>query len=90
MAWKKPSGQKRQNGNKGTPGPKALGGPQPTPPQVAVKTHYQELQENEVMVLKAIYGDDFAEHETANGAWKVCGMIGWIVYLPVIATLIVA
>ncbi|KAM7209231.1 Anticodon binding domain of tRNAs domain containing protein [Naviculisporaceae sp. PSN 640] len=70
MAWKKPSGHKKQNGNKGTPGPKAPGGPQPTPPQAASKTHYQEMQENEVMVLKAIYGDDFAEHETANGAWK--------------------
>ncbi|KAM7217902.1 Serine/threonine-protein kinase GCN2 [Rhypophila decipiens] len=70
MAWKKPSGQKKNNGNKGTPGPKAPGGPQPTTPQAASKTHYQELQENEVMVLQAIYGDDFVAHEAANGAWK--------------------
>jgi len=71
MAWKKPSGQKKNNGNKGTPGPKAQGGPQAASPQVTTKTHYQELQENEVMVLKAIYGEDFIEHEAAKGAWKV-------------------
>ncbi|KAK3325417.1 anticodon binding domain of tRNAs-domain-containing protein [Apodospora peruviana] len=63
MAWKKPSSQKKNNATKGFPGPKATGQPQ-------AKTHYEELQENEVMVLKAIYGDDFIQYEAAHGAWK--------------------
>ncbi|KAK3378541.1 anticodon binding domain of tRNAs-domain-containing protein [Podospora didyma] len=34
------------------------------------KTQYQALQENEVMVLQAIYGDDFVEHKATNSAWQ--------------------
>lgn len=39
--------------------------------KAALQTHYQELQENEVMVLQAIYGDDFTRHTAAHSAWKV-------------------
>ena len=35
------------------------------------KTQYQALQENEVMVMQAIYGDDFTEHKATNSAWQV-------------------
>ncbi|KAK0636270.1 anticodon binding domain of tRNAs-domain-containing protein [Bombardia bombarda] len=69
MAWKTPAGQKKpsqpakKNGEGSFPGLKAGGKP-------PAKTHYQELQENEVMVLQAIYGDDFNEQKTAHtGAW---------------------
>ena len=39
--------------------------------QLPLRTHYQELQENEVMVLQAIYGDDFIEHKSGHSAWQV-------------------
>ena len=70
MAWKTPAGQKRppppakKKDETSFPGLKAAGQP-------SAKTRYQELQENEVMVLQAIYGDDFAEHKSAHGAWQV-------------------
>ena len=32
---------------------------------------YQQLQEDEVIALKAIYGDEFVEHEAVHSAWKV-------------------
>ncbi|KAK3499553.1 anticodon binding domain of tRNAs-domain-containing protein [Neurospora hispaniola] len=74
MAWKKPAGKKKpaqqqtpkknNEGNTTFPGLKAPG---QTPP---AKTHYQEVQESEVMVLQAIYGEDFTQHEAAHGAWQ--------------------
>ena len=67
MAWKTPAGKqqkKKKNGDASFPGLKAAGEP-------LQKTHYQELQENEVMVLQAIYGEDFTEHKATHGAWKV-------------------
>ncbi|KAK4230422.1 anticodon binding domain of tRNAs-domain-containing protein [Podospora fimiseda] len=36
----------------------------------STKTQYQELQENEVLALQAIYGDDFIPHAAAHSAWK--------------------
>ncbi|KAK4159032.1 anticodon binding domain of tRNAs-domain-containing protein [Cladorrhinum sp. PSN259] len=55
--------------NKGTdssfPG---LNAPGPAPS--STKTQYQELQENEVLALQAIYGDDFIPHAAAHSAWK--------------------
>jgi hypothetical protein len=72
MAWKTPAGQKkRQN-----PPPKknkdaSFPGLQTTRAEEPDKTHYEELQQNEVMVLQAIYGDDFIEQKAAHSAWKV-------------------
>ena len=54
----------KQNVNDGFPGLKS-------PVKAALQTHYQELQENEVMVLQAIYGDDFIQHTAAHSAWQV-------------------
>ncbi|PNH45142.1 hypothetical protein VD0004_g2641 [Verticillium dahliae] len=34
------------------------------------KIEYEELQENELMVLEAIYGDDFRKHTDTQSAWK--------------------
>ncbi len=42
-----------------------------TPGNPTAKTHYQELQENELIALEAIYGDDFTKHSAAHSAWQV-------------------
>lgn len=39
---------------------------------VTAKSQYEETQENELVALEAIYGDDFQTIETQSGAWKVC------------------
>ncbi|KAK4250333.1 kinase-like domain-containing protein [Corynascus novoguineensis] len=59
---KKPGKQSKQNGKDSFPGLKGPGEP-------AQKTHYQELQEDEVMALQAIYGEDFIQHSAAHTAW---------------------
>jgi translation initiation factor 2-alpha kinase 4 len=61
---KKPVKPSKQNGTDSFPGLKGPGKP-------AANTQYQELQQNEVMVLQAIYGDDFVEHSASHGAWHV-------------------
>jgi len=38
----------------------------------APKSQYEEIQEDELIVLGAIYGEDFKKIETNLGAWKVC------------------
>jgi translation initiation factor 2-alpha kinase 4 len=35
------------------------------------KSQYEEIQENELIALSSIYGDDFQRLETKQGAWKV-------------------
>jgi translation initiation factor 2-alpha kinase 4 len=37
----------------------------------APKSHYEEIQEDELIALASIYGDDFRLIETNNTAWKV-------------------
>jgi translation initiation factor 2-alpha kinase 4 len=37
------------------------------------KSQYEEIQEDELIALAAIYGPDFHQIETKQGAWKVCG-----------------
>lgn len=65
MAPKKKAPQKpKQNAPDSFPGLKG-------PEEPAAKTRYQELQETEVMVLQAIYGDDFKQHSAAHSAWQV-------------------
>jgi translation initiation factor 2-alpha kinase 4 len=73
MAWKTPAGQRKppkqpakKNGDTSFPGLASPG------PEANKKTQYEELQQNEVMVLQAIYGDDFTEHKATHSAWKVC------------------
>lgn len=65
MGHKKAQQQPKKNGDTSFPG---LGS---RAPDLGAKTQYEELQQNEVMVLKAIYGDDFTEHKAAHSAWKV-------------------
>lgn len=73
MAWKTPAGQRKlppkpfkKNGDTSFPGLTSTG-PEAKQGQ---KTKYEELQQNEVMVLQAIYGDDFTEHKATHSAWK--------------------
>lgn len=35
------------------------------------KSQYEEIQEDELIALAAIYGPDFQRIETKQGAWKV-------------------
>ncbi|KAI1407456.1 serine/threonine-protein kinase gcn2 [Hypoxylon sp. FL1857] len=42
----------------------------PSSPDAGPKTQYTEVQNEEIMVLQAIYGDDYIEHKAANTAWK--------------------
>ncbi len=35
------------------------------------KSQYEEIQEDELIALASIYGDDFKRIETKQGAWKV-------------------
>ncbi|KAK4189638.1 anticodon binding domain of tRNAs-domain-containing protein [Podospora australis] len=60
---KKPATPAKKNARDSFPGLKASG-------KLSTTAQYQELQENEVMVLQAIYGDDFIEHAAAHSAWK--------------------
>jgi len=36
------------------------------------KSPYQETQDDELIALASIYGDDFRRIETHQSAWKVC------------------
>lgn len=41
-------------------------------PQVRLpKSQYEEIQEDELIALEAIYGEDFREIDTNHGAWNV-------------------
>lgn len=35
------------------------------------KTQYEEIQEDELIALASIYGEDFQNIQTKSGAWKV-------------------
>ena len=36
-----------------------------------VKSRYEEVQDDELIALESIYGEDFRRSETKGGAWKV-------------------
>lgn len=36
-----------------------------------VKSQYEEMQEDELLALEAIYAEDFRRLESHHGAWKV-------------------
>lgn len=35
------------------------------------KSQYEEIQQDELIALESIYGDDFQKIEAKSGAWKV-------------------
>ncbi|KAM5388662.1 hypothetical protein ACJA88_000526 [Fusarium oxysporum] len=64
--WNTPSGLKNNNKNESSfPGllPAAS-------PEVTNKIEYEELQQNELLALEAIYSDDFVMHTETQNAWK--------------------
>lgn len=60
--------QNRNGANHTAAGGLSLAGPAPA--STPVKTNYEELQQNEMMVLQSIYFDDFVEQTVAHSAWK--------------------
>ncbi len=71
MAWKTPGPRKTSS----QPTPKngddtSFPGLKPTSTDTNTKTEYVNIQNEEIMVLQSIYGDDFIEHKAANTAWK--------------------
>ncbi|KAI1475823.1 serine/threonine-protein kinase gcn2 [Daldinia eschscholtzii] len=70
MAWKSKTPWKgpqqlttKNNNDPNYPGLKSAS------PDVGPKTPYTDVQNEEIMVLQAIYGDDYIEHKAANSAW---------------------
>ncbi|KAH7318357.1 anticodon binding domain of tRNAs-domain-containing protein [Stachybotrys elegans] len=71
MAWKSPAPWKKPSNNNGQGDDSSFPGLQPTSPNAApTKIEYEELQQNELLALEAIYGDDFIKHTDALSAWK--------------------
>ncbi|PNY27719.1 Serine/threonine-protein kinase gcn2 [Tolypocladium capitatum] len=62
--WKTPLNKSHEQDDSSFPGLK------PTTPATTTKIEYEELQENELLALEAIYGDDFVKHGDSHSAWK--------------------
>lgn len=63
-AWKSPL-VKQPEDDSSFPGLK------PTSPEATNKIEYEELQQNELLALEAIYGEDFVQHSGTHNAWQV-------------------
>lgn len=63
----KNKGQPKKAGNKPNRNVSPSG---PAPASATVKTNYEELQQNEMMVLQSIYYQDFMEQKVPHSAWK--------------------
>lgn len=64
-AWKNPI-TKPNNDDSSFPGLKPT-----TPDTNNIKIENEELQQNELLALEAIYGEDFVKHSGTNSAWQV-------------------
>ena len=62
--------QKQQNSKIGLPALKPINSAEALP-GTNIKLHYEELQEEELYALSAIYAEDFRRVEKNHGAWKV-------------------
>ncbi|KJZ71896.1 hypothetical protein HIM_08741 [Hirsutella minnesotensis 3608] len=65
-SWKTPLRTKHSHDDASFPGLK------PANTDASTKIEYHELQQNELLALEAIYGDDFIRHSVTPGAWKAC------------------
>lgn len=70
MAWKARPQKASSQPNKKKGGDTSFPGLKPITPDAGTKTEYVNIQNEEMMVLQSIYGDDFIEHKAANTAWK--------------------
>jgi eukaryotic translation initiation factor 2-alpha kinase 4 len=68
-AWGKPS----SNNDSSFPGLNAT--------QAPTTTQYEELQQNELIALEAIYREDFKRIDGGRSAWKVGGLPSCLVVL---------
>jgi hypothetical protein len=66
---KKP--QPRHVASSGFPGLKTSKSNDAVPISPGPKSQYEEIQEDELIALASIYGEDFRKIETNLGAWKV-------------------
>ena len=64
--WKTPLPLNKKNDDSTFPGLAPA-----SSPEVATKIEYDELQQNEIVALEAIYGEDFVMHTGTHSAWKV-------------------
>lgn len=71
MAWKTPTVKKQPVKSAKNDDSPSFPGLKPGSSAPGGKTQYEELQQNEVMVLESIYGEDFVDRTAAQGAWKV-------------------
>lgn len=66
-AWKTPAVKSPDHKND-----TSFPGLRPQGQETPAKIEYEELQQNEVLALEAIYGDDFVNHTSEQQtAWKV-------------------
>ncbi|KAL0943971.1 protein kinase [Colletotrichum truncatum] len=63
-AWKKPINLPTKKDDSSFPGLK------PRSPERTSKIEYEELQQNELIVLEAMYGEDFVKPAETHSAWK--------------------
>lgn len=63
-AWKKPLNLVKKNDDSSFPGLK------PTSTEAGTQIQYEELQQDEVLALEAIYGEDFVRQKETQ-TWKV-------------------
>ncbi|KAG8428746.1 eukaryotic translation initiation factor 2-alpha kinase [Metarhizium acridum] len=69
MAWQASSAWKKSL-PKASSNDSSFPGLKPTTPDATAKIEYDELQQNELLALEAIYGDDFVKHSDVHSAWK--------------------
>ncbi len=69
--WGKKSLQQPKAPNSAFPGLKSPGNNTTVPQSPGTKSQYEEIQEDELIALASIYGEDFKQLETKHGAWKV-------------------
>ncbi|RSM16910.1 hypothetical protein CDV31_004248 [Fusarium ambrosium] len=63
--WKSPLNLSKNNDESSFPGLQPAASPEATN-----KIEYEELQQNELLALEAIYGEDFVMHTGTHSAWK--------------------
>ncbi|EEU44810.1 uncharacterized protein NECHADRAFT_71976 [Fusarium vanettenii 77-13-4] len=63
--WKSPLNLTKNNDESSFPGLQPAASPEATN-----KIEYEELQQNELLALEAIYGEDFVMHTGTHSAWK--------------------
>ena len=63
-AWKSPLAKQPEDDS-------SFPGLKPTSPEATNKIEYEELQQNELLALEAIYGEDFVQHSGTHSAWQV-------------------